>query len=155
MGWHYSCDSSCWIVIRNKGHWKSVSEGYGEYKEQLRIIPASQVAQMVKNLPATRETWAQSLGREDPLEEDMATHSRILAWRIPSEEPGRLRSIRSQRVRHDWVTKHSTWFEGFLINGVLPYLIWMPMLRSKSNQSQLKYEVIDTQRKVTFLRSRT
>ena len=49
-----------------------------------------EVAQMVKNLPATRETWVRSLGWEDPLEERMATHSSLLAWRIPwTEEPGR------------------------------------------------------------------
>ena len=49
------------------------------------------MAQTVKNLPAVQETWAQSLGREDPLEKGMATHSSILAWRILStEEPGRL-----------------------------------------------------------------
>ena len=63
---------------------------------------ASLVAQMVKNLPAMPETWVQSLGWEDPLKESMATHSSILAWRIPStEEPGGLRSVGSQRVRHD------------------------------------------------------
>ena len=60
---------------------------------------------MVKNLPATQEpqeTWVQSLGQEDPLEEGMATHSSILAWRILwTEEPGRLQSIESQRVGHD------------------------------------------------------
>ena len=57
---------------------------------------------MVKNLPAMQETWVQSLGQEDPLEEGMATHSSILAWRIPwTEEPGGLQSMRSQRVRHD------------------------------------------------------
>ena len=49
------------------------------------------------------ETWVRSLGQEDPLEEGMATHSSILAWRIPrTEEPGRLQSIESHRVRHDW-----------------------------------------------------
>ena len=49
------------------------------------------VAQMVKHLPAMRETWVQSLGQEDPLEKEMATHSSILAWKIPwMEEPGRL-----------------------------------------------------------------
>ena len=53
------------------------------------IIGASLVAQMVKNLPATWETWVLSLGQEDPLEMGMATHSSILAWRIPwTEEPG-------------------------------------------------------------------
>ena len=57
---------------------------------------------MAKNLPAMQETWVLSLGREDPLEEGMATHSSILAWRIPwTEEPGRLQSIGSQRVGHD------------------------------------------------------
>ena len=57
---------------------------------------------MVKNLPAVGETQGQSLGQEDPLEEEMAPHSSILAWKIPwTEEPGRLQSIGSQRVRHD------------------------------------------------------
>ena len=57
---------------------------------------------MVKNLPAMQETQVLSLGREDPLEEGMATHSSILAWKIPwTEEPGGLQSMGSQRVRHD------------------------------------------------------
>ena len=60
------------------------------------------MAQMVKNPPATWESWAWSLGLEDPLEEEMATHSNILAWRIPwTEEPGRLQSMGLQRVRHN------------------------------------------------------
>ena len=58
------------------------------------------MAQMVKNLPAMQETWVQSLGREDPLEKGMATHSSILAWRILwTEEPSRLQPMGSQRVR--------------------------------------------------------
>ena len=60
---------------------------------------ASGVPQMVKNLPAMWETWVRSLGQEDPLEKGMATHSSILAWRIPWTEE--LQSIGSQRVRHD------------------------------------------------------
>ena len=57
---------------------------------------------MVKNPPTMRETWVQSLGQEDPLEEEMATHSSILAWRIPwTEEPGRLGSMGLQRAGHD------------------------------------------------------
>ena len=65
-------------------------------------LRASLVAQRLKRLPAMRETWVQSLGREDPLEKEMATHSSILAWRIPgAEEPGGLQSTRSQRVGHD------------------------------------------------------
>ena len=63
------------------------------------------MAQLVKNPPAmqkTQETLVRSLGGEDPLEEEMAIHSSILAWRIPwTEEPGRLQSLGSQRVRHD------------------------------------------------------
>ena len=60
------------------------------------------MAQTVKNLPAMQETQFRSLGWEDPLEEGMATHSSILAWRIPwTEEPGGLRSLGSQRVEHD------------------------------------------------------
>ena len=60
---------------------------------------------MVKCLPAVWETWVRSLGQEDPLEKEMATHSSTLAWKIPwTEEPGRLQSMGLQRVRHDWVT---------------------------------------------------
>ena len=66
------------------------------------MIWASLVAQTVKNLPAVRETWVQSLGWEDPLEEGMATHSSILAWRIPqTEKAGRPQSFGLQRVRRD------------------------------------------------------
>ena len=57
---------------------------------------------MVKRLSAMLETRVQSLGREDPLEKEMATHSSFLAWKIPwTEEPGRLQSMGSQRVEHD------------------------------------------------------
>ena len=60
------------------------------------------VAQRLKHLPAMRETWVQSLGWEDPLEKEMATHSSILAWRIPwTEELGGLQSTGLQRVGHD------------------------------------------------------
>ena len=63
---------------------------------------SSLVAQRLKHLPAMRETWARSLGREDPLEKEMATHSSILAWRIPwTQEPGGLQSMGLQRVGHD------------------------------------------------------
>ena len=63
---------------------------------------ASQVAQRLKHLPAMWETQVRSVGGEDPLEKEMATHSSILAWRIPwTEEPGRLPSMGSQRVEHD------------------------------------------------------
>ena len=62
----------------------------------------SVVAQMAKRLPTMRETWVRSLGQEDVLEKEMATHSSILAWKIPwTEEPGRLQSMGSQRVGRD------------------------------------------------------
>ena len=66
------------------------------------LIGSSLVTQMVNNLSAVQETLVQSLGQEDPLEKEMATHSSILAWRIPqTEDPGGLQSMESQRVRHD------------------------------------------------------
>ena len=69
------------------------------------IEMASLVAQRLKRLPPMRETWVRSLGRKDPLEKEMATHSSILAWRIPwTEEPGRLQSTGLQRVGHEWAT---------------------------------------------------
>ena len=62
----------------------------------------SLVAQSVKNLPAVWETWVGSLGQEDPLEKEMATHSSILAWNISwTQEPGGLQSMGSERVGHD------------------------------------------------------
>ena len=69
---------------------------------QIILEGDSLVAQMVKRLPAMRETWVQSLGWEDLLEKEMATHSSTLAWTIPwTEEPRRLQSMGSQRVGHD------------------------------------------------------
>ena len=67
------------------------------------------MVQSVKTLPAMQETSVQSLGWEDSLEEGMATHSSIIAWRTPwTEELGWLQSIGSQSVGHNWVTKHNT-----------------------------------------------
>ena len=87
---------------------------------------ASLVIQLGKNLPAMRETWVWSLGWEDLLEKEMATHSSILAWRIPQmEEPGRLQSMGSQRVGHDWVASlslsyvNASWFKLFIRHGNL------------------------------------
>ena len=66
------------------------------------------VAQTVKRLPTMQETWVQALGRKDPLEKEMATHSSILAWKIPwIEEPSRLQFTGLQRVGHDWATSLS------------------------------------------------
>ena len=68
----------------------------------LRIMCNSPVAQRLKRLPAMQETWVRSLGQEDPLEKEMATHSSILVWRIPRmEELGGLQSTGSKRVGHN------------------------------------------------------
>ena len=65
-------------------------------------MSVSLVAQTVKHLPTMRWTWVRSLGREEALEKEMATHSSILAWKVPwMEEPGKLQSMGSQRVGHD------------------------------------------------------
>ena len=92
------------------------------------------MAQMVKRLPAMWETWVRSLGWEDPLEKEMATHSSTLAWKIPwMEEPGRLQSMGLQRVRHGRATSlsflslnHIYYAAGSLVNdshithGIIP-----------------------------------
>ena len=69
---------------------------------------ASLVIQRGRRLPAVQETRVRSLGQEDPLEKEMATHSSILAWRIPRmKKPGRLQSMGSQRIGHDWAASLS------------------------------------------------
>ena len=79
----------------------------GQMRVQFTILnwsplQVSLVAQTVKRLPAMRDTQVRSLGREDPLEKEMATHSSTLAWKIPwTEEPGRLPSMESQRVGYN------------------------------------------------------
>ena len=86
----------------------------------LRIFVWSLVAQMVKNLPAMQETQVQSLCQEDPLEKGMATHSNILAWRIPwTEEPSRLQSMALQRVGQDQATNTFT-FSLYVFFGLDP-----------------------------------
>ena len=73
-----------------------------------KFVRASLVAQRLKHLPPMRETWVRSLGREGPLEKEMATHSSTLAWKIPwTEEPDRLQFMGSERVWHNWVTSIS------------------------------------------------
>ena len=90
------------ISLLGKSHGQKSLAGYGLWGHKELDKAASLVAQRLKLLPLMRETWVQSLGQEDPLEKEMATHSSILAWRIPwMEEPGRLQSMGSQRVGHD------------------------------------------------------
>ena len=72
-------------------------------KKIIYLFIYDRVAQRVERLPAMQETWVRSLGQEDPLEKERATHSSTLAWKIPwTEKPGRLQSMGSQRVGHDW-----------------------------------------------------
>ena len=78
--------------------WSCTESDTTEATEQQQQL----VAQTVKNLPAMQETWVQSLDWEDPLEKGIASHSSVLAWRIPwTEEPGGLQSMASQRVGYD------------------------------------------------------
>ena len=79
---------------------------------------ASLVVQLVRNLPAMWETWVQSLGWQDPLEKGKATHSSILAWRIPWT----VYSMGSQRIRHDWATFTSVGFKKALFGINFDYL---------------------------------
>ena len=100
------------------GLWQKPCQGF---------IPTCQwtslVAQMVRRLPIMWETQVQSLGQEDLLEKEMATHSSVLAWKIPwAEEPGRLQSMGSQRVRHNWETSLSC------------ILIWTPFSTLPAHQ---------------------
>ena len=71
-------------------------------KRNINQLKSTLVTQTVKRLFTTQETWIRSLGREDPLEKEMAIHSSAIAWKIPwTEEPDRLQSMGSQRVGHD------------------------------------------------------
>ena len=89
-------------LLQGWGHCMGTFEGGLHYLRYLHHSLASLVAQMVKRLLAMWEIWVRSLGGEDPLEKEMATHSSTLAWKIPwMEEPGRLQSMGSQRVGHD------------------------------------------------------
>ena len=94
---------------RYTGEGKGYTPQYGNPERLSFINRASLIAQLVvKNLPTVQETRFLSLGRENPLEKELTTHSSILAWKIPwTEEPGRLQSMGSQRVRHDWATNTS------------------------------------------------
>ena len=90
-----------YIIKYTQINWKPW--GKGQISNYDNLANSDGMAQSVKNLPAMQETWVWSLGWEDPLEKEMATHSGILAWRIPwTEKPGGLRSMGLKRAGHDW-----------------------------------------------------
>ena len=94
------------------------------------------MAWMINNLPAVQETWVWSLGREDPLEEEMATHCSVLAWRIPrTKQPGKLWSMGLQRVRQDWTTNLSLlpWNPSMCMRSPIFVKPWTPTLTPKLN----------------------
>ena len=143
LGCYYLCCSGEKTkALRPLGTGKGSKLGVFQFRPYA-LIRASLVAQMIKNLTAGQETWVQSLGREDPLEKEMATHFSILALRIPwTEEPGGLQSMGLQRVRHNWVTNtyylcchHALWDTGLWNKVTLQWtqtsllLFW----RSRSN----------------------
>ena len=102
--------------IRSLGSLKTLTFWFQIWWFPLDWICPSLVAQMVKRLLTMMwETRVQSLGREDPLEKEMATHSSILAWKIPwTEELGWLLSMGSQRVGHDWATSLSLTINNYI-----------------------------------------
>ena len=92
------------VPIQKYNHYTDVKRHYlgVNFCDLYSFNRASLLAQMVKRLPAMRETRVQSLGRDDPMEKQMATHSSTLAWKIPwTQEPGGLQPMVSQRVRHN------------------------------------------------------
>ena len=101
---------SCLENLRDGGAWWAAVYEVTQSRTRLKWLSSSNLvlAQTVKRLSATQKTQVQSLGWEDPLEKEMAAHSSILAWKIPwITEPGRLPSMGSQRVRHNWATSLS------------------------------------------------
>ena len=100
--WRWLHNSVNILIIRDLHTLNGLILWYVNY-----ILVKLLLAQMVKCLPTMQETRVQSLGWEDPLEKEMATHSSTLAWKIPwMEEPSRLQSMGPHRVGHDWVTSH-------------------------------------------------
>ena len=102
--------SKLWEIMKDREAWHAAIHSVTKSWTWLSNWTTTTVIKAVTSLVAQRvkptmETWVRSLGREDPLEKEMATHSSTLAWNIPwTEDPGRLQSMGWNRVRHDWVT---------------------------------------------------
>ena len=98
--------------------------------EHMPIYIPFLVVQKVKHLPSMQETWVRSLGQEDPLGKEIATYSSTLAWKIPwTKEPGRLQSMGSQRVGHDWATLLSLFFDWWWLQATF----WRNQREEKGN----------------------
>ena len=139
---HLAARVRAWLLWGNlvrllgSGHWRSpatsasqcrlgkvggwINQDWGYYRRVgWRVEGAFLVAQTVKKLPAMQKTWVRSLGREEPLEAGMTTHSSILAWRIPwTEETGGLQSTGSQSGTREWLTLSLSRLEGEKLKGV-------------------------------------
>ena len=139
--WHYKSGYRYKIVFSFKSRKYTNSCINCDKWHGYKIYWASVIAQSVKNPPAMQETQIRSLSWEDPLEKKMATHSRILAWRIPwTEEPGGLQSIGSRRVRHGWAELVTLSLLVFRPPPGRTYRLWIPLegtLRSAFNQGFL------------------
>ena len=98
---------------------------HATFISSVSLVWASLVAQRLKRLPGMQETRVRSLGWEDSLEKEMATHSSIHAWRLPwTEEPGRLQSTGSQRVGHDWASSLSLYLHSAAQSVVYSEELW-------------------------------
>ena len=113
---------------------------------------ASLMAQTVKHLPTMQETRVQSLGQENLLDKEMATHSSILAWKMPwMEEPGRLQSMGSQRVRHNWATSLSFFLTILKFYRSLKSQVLEPLIQNtKSIISQIRSAITQTPRRILW-----
>ena len=114
----YSCLENPWMEKPGRLQSMGLQRVRHDWTTSLSL---SLVAQMLKGLLTLQDTWARSLGWEDPLEKEMANHSSTLAWKIPwTEEPGRLQSLGLQRVGHNWATSLSLFFHFRFVIAFLP-----------------------------------